>query len=547
MTTLVCERKGNGILNMDVIAQKDLSVGFASEHYSYTPLFNQKQVKARLRVVNTSGDEWDIGESSTSLLNFRLINDENPELLDQIKYCFAHFLKDKAPGHVEGIFRTVIKFLNSTDGFEGEFGGDLADSLTSEILYFFANERSRSGNGEDHLARVRQWYVASTKLKLPLFSESVSSALQELKLKGRVKGLDVLVQMPGRGPLNSNQLHQLRTLLQRHSHTFKVGDAGYWKLAAVWVYITLGVRPIQLQRMMVCDLAVNLDRDTNRKTYLLNVPSAKKRNAAPRSKFRSRNIPAFLGEMLESLARYNCDWLKANDLKCVKDQTPIFMPTSGLNLRKKGSRLNTFYHAFSADSIKQACKNLIELLNKHELKAGREPLDFKVNARRLRKTFATHAAAIGTPAMMLMELLDHEDMQHVMVYYKLGANFANKIDKVYREELGTILDYFKGEITLEELSEANRTQQVFGPEGLRRLVGIGLCAKNGRCHLAPPYSCYTCHKFEACSDSQVHKEVLGVMIEEVNLLFENEVAPAKYEIDHINGCKSLISQLESCQ
>lgn len=86
---------------------------------------------------------------------------------------------------------------------------------------------------------------------------------------------------------------------------------------------------------------------------------------------------------------------------------------------------------------------------------------------------------------MLMELLDHDDLQHVMIYYKLGANFAIKIDKVYREQFGTMFDYFRGKITLEEFSAANKHKQVFGPDNLRRLVGIGFCGKSGRCRKIP--------------------------------------------------------------
>jgi hypothetical protein len=134
-----------------------------------------------------------------------------------------------------------------------------------------------------------------------MFQKVVGDALRKLKLAGSVKGLDVLINIEGKSPLNSNQLGDLRQLLQHYSTHFEVGESNYWRLAATWVFITLGVRPCQLQQLMITDLAVNVvnpGEKQERKTYLLNVPSAKKRNETPRTRFKSRPIPAFLGKML---------------------------------------------------------------------------------------------------------------------------------------------------------------------------------------------------------------------------------------------------------
>jgi len=509
----------------------------------YQRLFTDMQIKAPNRLVDTSQSKWHIGIAGSVLLNFDLIEVNNPELLDQVKYLCAHFVKAHNPDNVFGIFFIVKEFLNSCESFDEETGGELADALADEILYYFASNRRVHGEGQ--LSRLRQWYLEGVKLKLPMFQRTVGDALRKLKLAGTIKGLDVLIQIKDKSPLHSNELDELRLLLQRYVDSFAVGQTNYFRLAATWVFITLGIRPIQLRLLMVGDLAVNVDKDTSRKTYLLNVPSAKKRMTAPRTHFRLRPIPVFLGEMLEALKNFNLKWLTVNQIDIDMQVTPLFMPTKGHHNRKQGSRISLYEHCFSCGVINRAPDKLLESLNQFQKDAGESPLELKINPRRLRKTFATHAAAVGTPAMLLMELLDHEDMQHVMIYYKLGANFSNKIDQVYRKEFGTVMEYFKGEISLKELSDTNKNEQVFGPEGLRRLVGIGLCGKYGRCSLAPPYSCYTCQKFEACNDINIHQEVLEVMVDDVDQLFENNVAPGKYDMDHINACKSLIAQLEN--
>lgn len=508
----------------------------------YKCLFTDKQIKARCRIIDTSGNQWDIGESSCLMINFELIGSNNIELLDQVKYLCAQYAKSKSPSHALAVFNAVKNFLNNSEIFNEDSGDELADTLADEILCYFVS--NRKSHGESELDRLRQWYLLGAKLRLPMFQKPVANALRRLKLKGHVKGLDVLIHIEGKSPLNSNQLSELRKLLQHYGEQFAVGMSHFWRLAATWLFITLGIRSVQLRQLMIVDLAVNVDEKTKRKTYRLNVPSAKKRSQEPRTQFKSRTIPIFLGEMLETLKKYNIQYLSDHNIKVEESRIPLFMPTHNGNLRKLDGRIALFEYCFSADSINHAPDNLLRHLNKLQKEEKKDAVKLKINPRRLRKTFATHAAACGTPAMMLMELLDHEDMQHVMIYYKLGANFANKIDKVYREQFSSILDYFEGTISLRELSDANKNEQVFGPDRLRRLVGIGFCGKNKLCRLAPPYSCYVCQKFEACKDKQVHEEVLETMVEEVNELFENNAAPGKFEMDYINGCRSLIAQLE---
>jgi integrase len=509
---------------------------------SYQPLFIERKIKGRSRIVDSSHEQWDIGETESQFLNFELVETYNIELIDQFKYVMAWFVKSKSPCHSIAIFNNVKKFINSCEPFDDESAEDLADALSDEILYYFVNNRKQ--HDEISLSRIRLWYQQGVKLKLPMFQKSVANALIELKLKGNVKGLDILVNIKNKSPLNSNQLGELRYFLQEYSSTFHVGETNYWRLVATWVFITLGIRPLQLRLLMTIDLAVNEDQKTGRKTYILNVSSVKKRYEAARTQFRSKPIPAFLGDMLKALKDYNIQWIADNDYDIPLNEIPLFMPTTGHSKRKINSRTSTFTNIYSAVPITKAPSLLLKQLNKYQVESERSSFDQKITPRRLRKTFATHAAACGTPAMLLMELLDHDDMQHVMIYYKLGANFANKIDKVYREQFGTIFEYFKGKITLQELSDTNKNEQVFGPAGLRRLVGIGFCGKDKLCRLAPPYSCYTCRKFEACNDKKIHENVLDVMLDDVKQLFGEAAAPEKYEVDHIKACRSLIQQLK---
>lgn len=509
---------------------------------SYQLLFVDTRINARSRIVDTSGDQWDIGETKAEMINFTLLGIQNRELIDQLKYLIATLVKSKSPGHVCAIFHAVKMFLNSCEPFDNDFGEELADSLADEILYYFVHNRKQ--HDESYLSRIRLWYQLGTKYKLPMFHKTVSDALGELNLKGPVRGLDVLVHIEGKSPLNSGQLSDLRMLLQKYADSFSVGEAHFWRLTATWLFITLGIRTIQLRLLMVSDLAIHKDVTTSRKSYILSIPSVKKRYEKPRTRFKMRPIPVFLGELLEKLKNFNIQWLIDNGCNLPHHEIPLFMPISGHSARRDNARHSSFKNVYGSYSISMAPRLLLDKLNTLQKASGEKELALKLTPRRLRKTFATHAAACGTPALLLMELLDHDDMQHVMIYYKLGANFANKIDKVYQDQFGSIFEYFNGTITLRELKETNKSEQVFGPASLRRLVGIGFCSKDKLCRLAPPYSCYTCRKFEACNDKQVHEEVLSVMLDDVKQLFGENAAPEKYEINHIKACRSLILILE---
>jgi integrase len=516
------------------------------EKSAYQPFFTSKQIKGR-RLIDTSGSQWDIGDTAPISINFELITLDNFEVLDQMKYVFAEIVKSLSPDSVRGEYSAVLAFLNYCDEISSDdFGEELAEDLSDELLNYFVSNRNE--DGEDNLSRVRHWYEKGVDLKLPLFQKNVSNALKHLKLKGRVKGLDVLAYIPNKSPLKSDELNQLKNLLNKYSNHFEVGEANYWRLAATWLFITLGLRPKQLRLLMASDLAINVNSKTGHRTYILSVPSVKKRNAKARTYFKQRPIPVFLGERLEELSKYN--EIQLSEFNIELSQVPLFL-SSDLTEQDTNKRSIEYLGVLSGIAVSIAPDELLKKLNKLEKEEHEEQekkyteLNLKINPRRLRKTFATHAAACGVEAMMLMELLDHEDMQHVSIYYQLGVSFAIKLDKVYREEFGDIFDFFKGKISLEELAETNKEKTVFGPANLRRLIGIGFCGKNALCRLAPPYSCYTCQKFEACADKELHEEVLGAMVEEIEELFEHNVAPGKFDMDHIRGCRSLIAQLEN--
>lgn len=504
------------------------------------PLFDKAFILSRSRRIDTSGDVWQIGETEPVVLNWALLSRYPDELLSQIKYAFEYFLSKLAPDSLMRFFRALRRLCHFVDEWEDEPG--IAPQLSDYIFDFVVSNRNH--DDESTLNLIRHWYLRSYHLGLSLFERRTCQVLSKLSFKGNHKGLDVMVYMEGRSPLRADELAQLRKALTECRQRVTPYHPTFPQLVATWLFVVLGVRPKQLLLMMTSDFSVNVDEETGNKTYLLNVPSVKKRHSLPRTQFKTRMLPMFLGEMLEQLISVSYGDLFSTQLMPEGDEQLIFLSRTDTGRRKRQATFERFEGSPGHRFFSNAPSEVMLLINEWRLTHGQPALDLKLTPRRLRKTFATHAAALGAPAMVLMELLDHEDLQHIMVYYQLGVNFALRVDAVYQKHFGDHLAFFEGKITLKELVKRNDIHTVFGPDSLKKLVGIGLCAKGSPCSLQPPYSCYGCNKFEASNDISVHQEVLMAMQHEIREKFGDDAPPGFYMVPHVNACNELVRRLE---
>lgn len=504
------------------------------------PLFDKPFIISRSRQIDTSGNVWQIGETEPVSLNWALLGRYPDELLSQIKYAFEYFLSKLAPDSVMRFFKALRQLCHFVDEWEDEDG--IAIQLSDYIFDFIVSHRNN--DDESSLNLIRHWYSRSYHLGLSLFERKTCQVLSKLSFKGNHKGLDVMVYMEGRSPLRSDEMAQLRKALSECRQRVTPYHPIFPKLVATWLFVVLGVRPRQLRLLMTADLSVNVDEETGNKTYLLNVPSVKKRYALPRTQFKSRILPLFLGEMLEQLISVTYGDLFSSQLMAGSNEQLLFISKTDSGRKKRQATFERFESSPGQSFFTSAPSDVIALIDDFRKSRGLPALGFKLTPRRLRKTFATHAALMGAPALVLMELLDHEDLQHIMVYYQLGVNFAMRVDAVYQKHFGEHLAFFEGKITLKELVKRNNINTVFGPDSLKKLVGIGLCAKGSPCELQPPYSCYGCNKFEASNDISVHQEVLTAMQNEVREKFGDEAPPGFYTVTHINACSELVRRLE---
>jgi integrase len=503
--------------------------------------FNFLSVKARIRRIDTSANKWLIGEAYPIPIDFnRIHNNDSPLLraiIHQIKFYVARELPRKSPSSILGIFESILRFLNSFEWLNLE-GETVADVLAENLMFYI--HINRTFRDESNLNALRSWYHRSYVMGLPDFSQEAAQALSTFRFKGHLKGEDVLSSIPHAGPLSAQELEALKQALNEFEPHIHSSDRIYPWLICIWLFISLGIRGQQAALLMRSDFAVHVDEITGKTTYILNVPSVKKRYQIPRTYFKQRTIPTFLGEMLDAHLKFKC----SQKLHGRNDEnTPIF-PLTSLRRRNTNVVSHDYLQTHSGLGMTTMIKNLLVKLNIHRMAENKLPLNIRLSARRLRKTFATKAAALGVPIVELAELLDHEDLQHVMVYYKLGLEFSEKLDRVMEEQYKDILTYFRGEISLKALVDKSLPNTVFGPDRLRRLVGIGMCAKGAPCNLTPPNACYVCPKFEACDNSDIHREVLETMQSDIKYQFGDDAPPGLINAPHILACKQLLEQLE---
>lgn len=504
------------------------------------PLFDKPFIMSRSRRIDTSGDTWQIGEAVPLVLKWTSLIRFPEQLVSQVKYAFEFYLLKLAPNSVGRIFEILKNFSHSIDEWEDD--ECLASQLSEYIFDFIVANRKRYD--ENNLSELRRWYVRSYHLGLSLFQRQTCQVLANLVFRGSQKGLDVLVYIDGRSPLRADELSRLRKALTDCRSRITSTHPIFPKLVATWLFVVLGVRPRQLLLLMVCDFSVNVDPNTGNKTYMLNVPSVKKRYTLPRTHFKSRLLPIFLGEMIEQLLTVNYGAQFSVKLASDSDARPLFIRSHYREWQKQHATFERYENAELPVFFSSAPRDVVAFINEWLIGKGQSALNLELTPRRLRKTFATHAAAMGATAIALMELLDHADLQYVMVYYQLGVTFALRVDEVYQKQFRDHLDFFAGKITLKDLVKKNDLHAVFGPDSLRKLVGIGSCAKGSPCALQPPYSCYGCAKFEASNDVTVHQEVLQAMQSEVREKFGDDAPPGFYTASHIKACSELVNRLE---
>jgi len=110
---------------------------------------------------------------------------------------------------------------------------------------------------------------------------------------------------------------------------------------------------------------------------------------------------------------------------------------------------------------------------------------------------------------VLADLLDHTDLQNVIVYYS-GASMIKRLDEAMAVSVGPFVNRFLGHVIENEAGAIGSGGRVKA-EPMGRIKNIGSCGSTSLCTLFPPFSCYLCPLFQPWRHAP-HREVLEDLI-----------------------------------
>lgn len=296
------------------------------------------------------------------------------------------------------MYRLLAKCPSFATGFDG--------TLTMRA---FEELRSTPGTGDPELARYRAWYRWAATLELPGFDADVSGLLDAITLRTPNKK-PARKKDPLAGPLTDGEREELL------SKTLGASDEDLPLTERVAVLLSMGLGPNAgpLSLLQVQDYSVRSSGGTS--YHLLEVPRHKKRLPKERAAFRLRQIDAAWAPHLERLIETNrtaADELYREATGCPRPDgvaIPIFM--CGRIRTDLQPSMGEYALHMTPFEIYRLLQNASDRLGAR----SRFGDGLRLNARRLRSTFATNLIADGKPKRVVADALDHMSIDPLSHY-----------------------------------------------------------------------------------------------------------------------------------
>ncbi len=439
--------------------------------------------------VDIGGSVWRLNEPSVAsiLIDWDELIDAPEHAVKALKGYVISLIKRRSPSHTRNSFRRIRDYLLVLNRPSSP-----SDDVDSESLHWYLKQL-RADQEEYLFHNVRAWCKWAVDHEYPGFEDDVVGEIMDVKVGGNAKGVAVMSADPEQGPLDEFEEAALRNAL--------VQDTGpIEERAAVWLLLAFGVNPSNAALTAEQDYRVIATDDPSLPVlHELRIPRIKKRTA-PRKEFKTRELDDHLAGIFGELIESNRSRRPGPDFT-----RPLFWRHAPRNIRLNGP-LREYAYFLSSGEITLLAQRCIQRLRVVSPRTGK-PL--RVTTRRLRYTFACKMVRQGASAEELAELLDHTDLQNVLVYFASSSELIPHLDRALAEQMGALVRAFLGQLVgLErECSADNRITTI----DLTEVADIGQCGSSFQCRLAPPITCYTCDRFQAFTDGP-HAEVLESLI-----------------------------------
>jgi hypothetical protein len=456
-----------------------------SSSFDQLPGLREPLYDERKRLVPIKGLVWRLNSVSGGLqhaLNWGLFPTVPREIAEAFLAFMRHNVATKSNYHCVNIFRQLVRLAESY-----QRNGD--DGMRSFLLRTLAELRSQGSEWRFHYAR--DWYRWCSEQNLPGFdSDELLYELISLRIPGNKKGEAVLSEDPEEGPLDDLEEIALRAALHRDTGSLL-------ERVLTWAFLSLGCNPKNLVYLWEQDYKYLVNGEHS--FFTLDVPRIKK-GAHPRLELKTRKLDASMAALFEQL-------IASNQRLGIPPgfARPLFARRTP-RAECLGTAIEEFAYHFTSHDLADIVTGYVSRLGVISHRTGK-PL--YVTPRRLRYRFATKKVQEGCPMEVLKELLDHSDLQHVIVYYA-GTSMTKRLDEALAVSVGPVVNRFMGRVVASEADALNGGGRIKAhPMG--RIRNIGSCGSKSLCTLFPPFSCYLCPLFQPWRDAP-HREVLEDLV-----------------------------------
>lgn len=465
---------------------------------------------------------WSFRDNTVNVsINFSLLPEACAPMLLGLKKTLIWYLENRAPKTVCANFTDFVWVMRLlAEGKEGVIEGINSDDIAALTIL--------SDKAEYRVARIKGFLTKWNDLGEIGVSDDAVYALERLAPKQNPVGVAVATLDPKKGPLSDLEFEGIQVAL---NNAYAKGEIGTEQILLCYLLMALGARPAQMASMKCIDLIVPETPDGD---YILKVPRAKQPDQLTRSEFKPRKLTRQLGEHLSAYVQMIQSEF-VNDFQDVRE-LPLFPQRKNLDY----ANASGFEYHLTAFSIST---KIIRIFSKLNVPSERLTGPIPMNALRFRRTFATRAAEEGWPLLVIAELLDHANTNHVQVYAGLTSRVRAQFSRKIAMDMAPLAMAFSGKIIRSE-SEATRpgpSNRIVDLRVDRTGATMGSCGSYAHCGFARPIACYSgCLDFEPWLDGP-HEAALDYMLARREILMTSTDARIATINDRaILGCAQII-------
>ncbi len=460
--------------------------------------------------IITSSDRWILDlAAKTTVIDFSCI--PSPLVKYVIKRYIIKLIETKSNNEASAFWSEFSRLIISSDYWDKLNSEEFGENLIAAMQFIY--KKLKNEKVLYSFYRISRWYIfCADHFEELEFNSDYANTLAATKIPGNIKGEAVRSNDPEEGPLNLKlELPLLfKALLNDKSNIHQHVQ----QRVAVYLSVAFGRNSANYSLLRESDLE---DIDFNTTDKFLNIPRIKKR-AKKRSLFVSECPAAELVAKIENLILLNQD-ISTAVLYRGQNITlgrPLFIRAKPVQALLESQSPEFAFH-MTGSQISGLVKSFAKRVN---LISPVTSDVMYLTPRRLRYTFATNMARQGISKLALAEMLDHTDTQYVGVYYELGDEITEPLEKAAAKKIGKLIGFFKGKIIKSDKDAVNGNRDdkkiPFQTDNEKNIEeDVGVCGESQLCFLDPPYSCYLCPKFQPYLEAD-HENVLNELISSRN-------------------------------